>query len=166
MVSAKAIEVFLDNPSLAVVGVSRSGKGFGNLACRVLRTKGYRVYPVNWSTPTVDGERCYAQLSDLPERVNAALIVVPPAQAVEVVREAAAAGIRHVWLQQGAESAEALTVGAELGLSLVAGECILMFAGPTGIHRAHRWLRQVTHRLPVEDIASSPGTVPSMARQS
>ena len=150
MVSAKAIEAFLDNPSLAVVGVSRSGKGFGNFACRALRTKGYRVYPVNWSSPTVDGVRCYARVSDLPERVNAALIVVPPAQAVEVVREAAAAGIRHVWLQQGAESAEALTVGAELGLSVVAGECILMFAGPTGIHRAHRWLRQVTHRLPIE----------------
>jgi predicted CoA-binding protein len=165
MVSAKAIEAFLENPSLAVVGVSRSGKGFGNFACRVLRTKGYRVYPVNWSTPTVDGVRCYARVSDLPERVNAALIVVPPAQAVEVVREAAAAGIRHVWLQQGAESAEALAVGAELGLSLVAGECILMFAGPTGVHRAHRWLRQVTHRLPVGDIASSPGSVPSMARQ-
>jgi uncharacterized protein len=165
MVSAKAIEAFLDNPSLAVVGVSRSGKGFGNLAGRVLRTKGYRVYPVNWSSPTVDGERCYARLSDLPERVNAALIVVPPPQAVEVVREAAAAGIRHVWLQQGAESAEALRVGAELGLNLVAGECILMSAGPTGIHHAHRWLRQVTHRLPVDDIASSPGSVPSMARQ-
>jgi predicted CoA-binding protein len=150
MVSAKAIDAFLDNPSLAVVGVSRSGKGFGNLACRVLRTKGYRVYPVNWSTPTVDGERCYARLSDVPERVNAALIVVPPARAVEVVREAAAAGIRHVWLQQGAESPEALRVGAELGLSLVAAECILMFARPTGVHRAHHWLRQVTHRLPVE----------------
>ena len=149
MVSANAIEAFLDNPSLAVIGVSRSGNGFGNFACRVLRTKGYRVYPVNWSTPTVDGVRCYARLSDLPERVNAALIVVPPAQAVEVVSEAAAAGIRHVWLQQGAESPEALSVGAELGLNLVAGECILMFAGPTGIHRAHRWLRQVTH-LPAE----------------
>ena len=150
MTSAKAIEAFLDNPSLAVVGVSRSGKGFGNLACRVLRTKGYRVYPVNWSTPTVDGVRCYARLSDLPEHVNAALVVVPPAQAVEVVREAAEAGIRHVWLQQGAESPEALRAGAELGLNVVAGECILMFAGPTGIHRAHHWLRQVTYRLPAE----------------
>lgn len=147
MVSAKAIEAFLDNPSLAVVGVSRSGKGFGNVAYRVLRTKGYRVYPVNWSSPTVDGVRCYARVSDLPERVN---IVVPPAQAVEVVREAAAAGIRHVWLQQGAESDEAVKVGAELGLNLVAGECILMYAGPTGIHSAHRWLRQLTHRLPAE----------------
>jgi uncharacterized protein len=92
-------------------------------------------------------------------------LVVPPAQAVEVVREAAAAGIRHVWLQQGAESPEALRVGAEHGLNLISGECILMFAGPTGIHRGHHWLRQITHRLPVDEIAGSPECVPSMARQ-
>jgi uncharacterized protein len=148
MTSAKSIEAFLDNPSLAVVGVSRSGKGFGNSAYRVLRAQGYRVYPVNWSAPTVDGVRCYSRLSELPERVNAVLIVVPPEQALDVLRDAAAAGIHHVWLQQGAESPEGLRLGAELGLDVVAGECILMFARPTGIHRAHRWLRGVTGRLP------------------
>jgi len=148
MSSAKAIEAFLDNPSLAVVGVSRSGKGFGNSACRRLRTKGYRVYPVNWSSPTIDGVRCYSRLNELPECVNAVLVVVPPEQALGVVRDAAVAGIRHVWLQQGAESPEVLKTCAELGLSVVAGECILMFAKPIGIHRAHHWLRRVTHRLP------------------
>ena len=64
MTSAKSIEAFLDNPSIAVVGVSRSGRGFGNAACRSLRTQGYRVYPVNWSAPTVDGIRCYSRLSE------------------------------------------------------------------------------------------------------
>jgi uncharacterized protein len=150
MTSAKSIEAFLDNPSLAVVGVSRSGRGFGNSACRALRAQEYRVYPVNWSAPTVDGVRCYARLSELPERVNAVLVVVPPQQAIDVIRDAAAAGIRHVWLQQGAESAEAVRIGGELGLDVVAGECILMFAQPTRIHKAHRRLRQVTHGLPAE----------------
>jgi predicted CoA-binding protein len=148
MTSATSIEAFLDNPSIAVVGVSRSGRGFGNAACRSLGKQGYRVYPVNWSAPTVDGIRCYSRLSELPERVNAVLVVVPPPQAVDVIRDAAAAGIRHVWLQQGAESPDVLRLGAELGLDVVAGECILMFAQPTGIHRVHRWLRQITHRLP------------------
>jgi predicted CoA-binding protein len=148
--SAKSIEAFLDNPSIAVVGVSRSGKGFGNAACRSLRTQGYRVYPVNSSAPTIDGIRCYSRLSELSERVNAVLVVVPSPQAVDVIREAAAAGIRHVWLQQGAESPEAVKLGADLGLDVVSGECILMFAHPTGIHRAHRWLREVTQRLPAE----------------
>ena len=148
MTSLKSIEAFLDNPSLAVVGVSRTGRGFGAAAWRRLRAQGYRVYPVNWSAPVVDGVRCSATFGELPERVNAALIVVPPPQAVDVIRDAAAAGIRHVWLQQGSESLEAITLGAELGLDVVAGECILMFARQTGIHRAHQWLWQITHRLP------------------
>lgn len=156
MTSAKAIQAFLDHPALAVVGVSRSGQGFGNAACRVLRAKGYRVYPVHWASPTIDGERCCAQLRDLPERVNAVLVVVAPSQAVGVVRDAAAAGIHHVWLQQGAESPEALRVGGELGLNIIAGECILMFANPTGIHRAHRWLRGVTQRLATMSATGSP----------
>ena len=150
MTSATSIDAFLDNPSIAVVGVSRSGRGFGNSASRVLRAQGYRVYPVNWSAPVVDGVRCSARLSELPERVNAVLVVVPPRQAIEVVREAAAAGIRHVWLQQGAESPAAVRAATSLGLNVVSGECILMFARPTGIHRMHHWLRQVTHRLPAE----------------
>jgi hypothetical protein len=53
-----------------------------------------------------------------------------------VARDAAAAGIRHVWLQQGAQSPEIVALCDQLGLETVAGECILMFAKPTGVHRS------------------------------
>ena len=82
-------------------------------------------------------------MSDLPEKVNAALIVVPPWEAIDVIGEAAAAGIHHVWLQQGAESVEAKNLAAKLKLSLISGECILMYAKPTGVHRMHRFVRRV-----------------------
>ena len=62
-----------------------------------------------------------------------------------MMRDAAAAGIHHVWLQQG-ESPEALAVGRELGLDVVAGECVLMFARPTGIHHLHQFVRRVVDR--------------------
>ena len=42
MTSKRLIDDFLAQPALAVVGVSRSGKGFGNVAARELRGKGYR----------------------------------------------------------------------------------------------------------------------------
>jgi predicted CoA-binding protein len=54
----------------------------------------------------------------------------------------------RVWLQQGAQSIEALNVCDRLGVEVVAGECILMFAKPTGIHRAHRFVCDILHRLP------------------
>src|SRR5436190_12285881 len=138
--SRDAINRFIAQPAIAVVGVSRSGKKFGNLACRELSAKGYRIYPIHPSAQVIDGVRCYARLADLPEPVDAALVVVPSAQALPVVREAAAAGIHHVWLPQGAESVDVLKACHDLGLTFIWGECILMYAHPTGYHKAHRWL--------------------------
>ena len=148
MSSKALIDAFLAEPALAVIGVSRSGKGFGNVAARELRRKGYRVYPVNPQADVVDGERCYRSLAALPEPVGGVLVVVPPEQGIDVVRQAAAAGIRRVWLQQGAESPRLKHVCAELGLETVAGECVLMFASPTGVHKAHRWVWRMIGKIP------------------
>ena len=143
-----SIQAFLAESAIAVVGVSRSGKGFGNVAVRELRRKGYRIYPVNRNADLVDGERCYRSLADLPEPVRAVLVVVPPDQALSVVREAARAGVTRVWLQQGAEAPFVTLACDELGLDVIAGECILMFAKPTGVHQAHRWVWKVMGKLP------------------
>ena len=133
---------------VAIVGVSRTGRKFGNSACRVLREKGYRVYPIHRTAARIDGVTCFSRLADLPEPVGGILIVVPPLDAVPVIREAAAAGIRRVWLQQGAESPEALRVCEQFGMDGVSGECVLMFAHPAGIHRAHQIVRRMCGALP------------------
>jgi predicted CoA-binding protein len=144
----QAIDAFLAQPALAVVGASRSGKGFGCLALRELRRKGYRVYPVHPHADLIDGARCYHKLAELPEPVGGVVVVVPADQGFSVVREAASLGIHHVWLQQGAESPALLNVCSDLGLETVSGECVLMYAHPSGIHRAHRWLWQALHKIP------------------
>lgn len=147
--SAATVQDFVSQHTLAVVGVSRSGKKFANFAYRELRTKGYHLIPVNPAAETVEGDRCYPTLLNLPVRVDGALVVAPPEQTLQIVRDAVAAGIRRVWLQQGAESQEAIDVCKEAGVSVVAGECILMFAG-TGhwIHGVHRFGRRLFGSLP------------------
>lgn len=76
------------------------------------------------------------------------LVVVPPQPAVGVLREAAAAGLKNVWLQQGAESAEGLRLARELGLNLVAGKCVLMYAPPVrGFHGWHRAFARLFGKL-------------------
>lgn len=148
MTTKTAVNDFLNQRTLAVVGVSRSGKKFGNAATRELRKKGYRMIPVHPEAETIDGERCYPSLSRLPEQVGGVLVVVPPDQTEQVVREAADAGIRHVWMQQGAESQSAIDYCRDHDMSVVHGECILMFAEPTGAHKLHRWFWRVLGKLP------------------
>src|SRR5689334_12262821 len=104
MKPSDSIKAFLAQKSVAVVGVSRQHGHFGNLACRVLREKGYRVFPIHRTAAQIDGMACYPSLAQLTERVGGVLIVVPPREAIGVIRDAAAAGISRVWLQQGASS--------------------------------------------------------------
>jgi len=148
MTSQKIVEAFIAQPALAIVGMSRSGGKFGNYAYKTLTAKGYRVYPIHPAAETIDGHRCYHRFADVPEHVDAVLIVVPPAQAEQVVRDAAAAGIHHVWLQQGSESARVVEACLDAGVDPVCGECILMFARPSGFHKAHHWARKLAGKLP------------------
>jgi predicted CoA-binding protein len=139
------IDAFVAEPALALMGASRSGSKFGNIALRELRAHGYRVYPVHPIAAAIDNVRCFRSLADLPEPVGGVLVSLPPDQAVAAVRSAAAAGIHRVWLQRGAASPYVVTVCHELGIVAVVDECILMFASPRGIHRAHRWIHDVLH---------------------
>jgi predicted CoA-binding protein len=140
MSSKAIIDEFVSQPALALIGMSRSGRKFGNFAYRALKSKGYRIYPIHPSATSIDGVPCYGAFADLPELVGGVLVVVPPRNAFDAIQRAAAAGIRRVWLQQGAESPDVLNVCGELGMDVVSGECILMFARPMGFHKAHRWL--------------------------
>jgi len=141
-------DAFLAQSAFALIGASRSGKKFGNVILRELCAKGWHVYPLHPLATTIDGIRCFTRLKDMPEPIGGVIISVPPDDAVTAVREAAEAGVKHVWLQQGAESPYVANLCAELGLDAVVGECILMFASPTGIHRAHRALEGMLGRLP------------------
>jgi predicted CoA-binding protein len=149
MTSKALVTDFVSQRKLAVVGVSRQGKKFGNAAFRELKAKGYKLLPVHPQAETIEGERCYPSLAALPEPVEGVLIVLPPAETEKVVREAAQAGIKRVWMQQGAESPAAIKFCQENGLSAVHGECILMFAEPAAwFHRAHRWVWKLLGKLP------------------
>jgi hypothetical protein len=143
------IDGFLAERTLAFVGVSRDPRSFSRTALRELRAKGYRLLPVNPALGEVDGLRCYPSLAALDEEVGGALAMVAPAASEQVVREASSSGIRRVWLQQGGSSEAAVRAAEELGVALVHGECILMFAEPAGwFHRLHRGLRRLAGRLP------------------
>ncbi len=147
MKQSKEIQEFLALRSLAVVGVSRSGRGFGSAAFRGLRQRRYEVLPVNSAEGSIDGIDFVPSLDALAGKVEGAVLVVPPNEALQCIRQAAAAGIRYLWLQRGSESPAALQLCRDLGLSSVHGECILMFAGPQEFpHSWHRKFREWTSR--------------------
>ncbi len=149
MVTRKLIDDFLALNSFAVVGVSRSGKKFGNSVFRILRERGKKVFAVNRLAEKVEGERCFARLQDLPEKVDGVVIAVAPKEAESVVKEAAETGIRRVWIQQGSETRRSIQFCEQYGLDAVYGKCIIMFSEPVeSFHKFHRWCLKVLGKLP------------------
>ena len=143
------IQAFVAQKTVAVVGMSRAPRSFSVNAAKELKSKGYRIFPVNPNATEIQGEKCYPSLGALPEKVGGALLVTPPAATEKAVREAVEAGVPHLWIQQGAESKEALAFCKEKNLSAVSGHCILMFAEPVGsFHRVHRWFKNLFQGLP------------------
>ncbi len=134
-----AITDFVTRKRLAMVGVSRRAQQFANAAYRELKQRGYALRPVHPEMVSFDGDKCVPNLAALAGEVDGAWIAVAPERVPPVLREAAAAGIANVWLQQRAESPEALALAGALDLRLVSGRCILMYAEPVrSFHRLHR----------------------------
>ena len=125
MVDRERLDEFVRGHCWAVVGASADRSKFGNITFRELKRRGKQVYPVNPKATEVEGEACYPSLAALPEPVERVLIVVPPKQGVNVVKEAAEAGISKVWFQPGAESDAALAYCEAHGIDAIAGHCIL-----------------------------------------
>lgn len=150
MTSRADIESFFTSKAYAVVGVSADRKKFGNSVFRTMKQKGFTVYPVHPIRETVEGEKCYKSVADLPPEVSSVVTVVPPATTEAVVREGLAKGIRHIWMQPGSESKSATDAARAAGASVVEGDCILMFLEPVeSIHAFHRWLKKLLGRYPV-----------------
>jgi predicted CoA-binding protein len=150
MITKAMVDDFLAQRTLAIVGVSRTDKNkFGNAAFKDLKEKGYKMYIVHPSGEVIEGTPSFTSLKTLPEQVGGVLVVVPPVEAEKVVREADEVGISRIWLQQGAESKDAIQYCQDNGMSVVYGKCIMMFAQPMKfMHKPHRWVMGLLGQLP------------------
>ena len=150
-VTSETVRAFVSLRRLALAGASRSGKKFGNVILRELKAKGYEVFPVHPEAEELEGLPCEKSVAALAGRVDGLVVVTPPAEAARLVQEAASAGIRSLWLQQGAGSEDAARLARDRGVSLVQGECLLMFLPEVrGFHRFHRGLWRLLGKLPPE----------------
>lgn len=83
--------------SIAFIGASESG-GYNAEILRNLRRHGYRgkIYPVNPKYETVQGLPCFSKITDIPENVDIAMIIVPRRIVMEVLQQCAEKGVHGV----------------------------------------------------------------------
>jgi uncharacterized protein len=70
------------------------------------------------------------QLAALPETVHGVSIVTPPHVTQQIVAQAVGLGIRHLWMQPGAESDRAIELARQSSMNVIwGGPCILVTLG-------------------------------------
>jgi predicted CoA-binding protein len=122
-----AIQAFLSAESFAVAGASTRREKYGNKILRALMQHGMKVYPLNPASEVVEGLQAFASLHDLPTQPQSLSIVTPPIVTRKIVEQAISGGVKHVWMQPGAEDAEASRMAREAGMNVIDdGSCILV----------------------------------------
>ena len=120
------IKEFMAQKKFAVVGATDNAEKYGNQILHNLRDRGYEVYPVNPRLKVIEGNRCYASLSELPEKVDVVDFVVPPAATVTILKECLELGLDRIWLQPGSESEAAIKFCEENNLRVVHDVCVML----------------------------------------
>jgi uncharacterized protein len=106
------------------------------------------VIPVNPETDEIMGEKSYRNVASLPAEVKGIIVFTKKDKTASVIKEAKEKGIKQIWIQQMADSKEALDELQGTDINYVTGECILMYYKPNNIHKFHRAIVKFFGRLP------------------
>ena len=118
-------EMMLEKKIWAVVGANEDPDKYGNMIFRKLLSRGYTVYPVNPKYESLEGHKCYKDLTSLPEKPEVIDMVVSPKRGRPILDEAAELGIKNIWFQPGTYDDELLDFAAAQGLTAVQA-CVLV----------------------------------------
>ena len=111
--------------TIAVVGASPRRERPSHGVMAYLQRRGYRAIPVNPNAAgaTINGERCYAALAEVPEPIDMVDVFRRSEAAGDAVDQAIAAGAKVVWMQLGVRDDAAASRAEAHGLRVVMNRC-------------------------------------------
>ena len=112
------------NHVIAVVGLSANWWRPSYFVAKYLQDHGYRVIPVNPAYQEVLGEKCYASLKDIPEKIDMVDCFRKPAEIPALAEDAIAIGAKCLWMQLGVVNDEAAVRARSAGLDVVMDRCV------------------------------------------
>ena len=118
-------DILKSTRTIAVVGISSNPMRPSNGVAEYLKRAGYRIIPVNPNETEVLGEKCYARLEDVPEKIDMVDIFRRSEYVPEIVESAIRVGARTVWMQEGVIHEAAAERARQAGLDVVMDRCTL-----------------------------------------
>jgi len=127
-------DLLMRSRTIAVVGYSDKPHRDSYRIGRYLRDSGYRVYAVNPTLTTLDGEQVYPDLQSLPEPIDIVNVFRRPVFLPGVVDDAIAIRAKALWAQLGVMHPQAEAQARAAGLLVVSNRCILVERERLGLY--------------------------------
>jgi uncharacterized protein len=125
--SADPIDDILRNyKTIAVVGLSSNPMRPSHGVAEYLQGVGYRIIPVNPNETEVLGEKSYARLEDMPQKIEIVDVFRRPEEVMPVVDGAIRVGAKVVWMQLGVINEAAAEKARAAGLTVIMDACLLI----------------------------------------
>jgi len=119
-------EILKKHKVIAVVGCSSNPERPSYRVASYMKDKGYTIIPVNPNEKEILGEKCYPDLSSIPDKDKIEVVDifrrsedVPP-----IAREAVKIGADVVWMQEGVVNEEGAKCARDAGLKVVMDKCL------------------------------------------
>ncbi len=109
---------------IAIVGLSPDEQKASNVVAVYLIAHGYRVIPVNPNHAEILGQKSYASLSDVPEKIDIVDIFMKAENVLPVVEEAIKLAPKAIWLQLGIVNEEARKLVESSNIPFFMDQCI------------------------------------------
>jgi predicted CoA-binding protein len=111
--------------TIAVVGLSNSPLRPSHGVSAYMQTQGYRIIPVNPKIHGSLGERSYASLLDVPEKIDIVNVFRRPEFVEEIVDQAIRLKVPAIWMQESVVHEKAAEKARQAGMFVIMDRCIL-----------------------------------------
>jgi predicted CoA-binding protein len=120
------LDILKNHKTIAVVGLSSNPTRPSHGVAEYIKSAGYRIIPVNPNEKEVLGEKSYARLEEVPEKIDVVDIFRRAEDVPPVVDGAIRVGAKVVWMQLGIENEAAAEKARAAGLIVIEDACIFV----------------------------------------
>ena len=118
-------ELLKSAKTIAVVGLTDSPFRPSYGVSQYMQSQGYRIIPVNPMITESLGEKAYASLLDVPEKIDIVNIFRRSEFVPEIVEQAIQLKVPAIWMQEGVIHQAAAEKARQAGIFVVMNKCIL-----------------------------------------
>ena len=116
--------ILKENRTIAVVGLSANWYRPSYFAAKYMLEHGYRIIPVNPQYEEVLGQKCYASLRAIPDKVDIVDCFQRTERILPLAEDAIAIGAKVLWQQIGVANDQAARRAVAAGLDSIMDRCV------------------------------------------